>query len=170
MEFVVLVDEKDHAVGVEEKMNAHRDGGKLHRAVSAFVFNSNGDMLLQKRDDSKYHAPGKWSNACCTHPREGESPDEAVHRRLREEMGFDCELKKVLEVVYKASVGGGLTEHEFDHVFTGTYDGEPKPARGEVAEVKWMGIPELKADVEANPAEYTPWFLILLPKLLKVMD
>ena len=170
MEFVVLVDSRDKALGVEEKMKAHQNGGKLHRAVSAFIFNSNKELLVQKRADSKYHAPGKWSNTCCTHPREGESPEEAVHRRLREEMGFDCEMKKVLELVYKANVGEGLTEHEFDHVFVGTYDGEPQPVRGEVSEVKWAAIGELKADMNNNPTHYTPWFLILLPKLLKVID
>lgn len=170
MESVILVDERDRVLGMEEKLKAHRDGGKLHRAISVFIFNSAGEMLIQRRDGSKYHAPGMWSNACCTHPRKDESPEEAAHRRLREEMGFDCILKKVLKLVYKADVGKGLTEHEFDHIFIGEFDGQPKPERGEVSDFRWISIQELEADMEKNPDIYTPWFRILLQRLLKVID
>jgi isopentenyl-diphosphate delta-isomerase len=169
MEMVVLVDENDKELGTEEKLKAHQDGGKLHRAVSAFIFNSKGKMLLQKRAYSKYHAPGLWSNACCTHPRPGETPEEAVHRRLREEMGFDCLMKEVLGTVYEADVGRGLTEREFDHLFVGIFDGRLAPNREEVSDFRWSKLEELKAGVKNNPAHYAPWFRILLPKLLEAM-
>ena len=167
MEEVILVDEDDNQIGTEEKLKAHMDGGKLHRAVSVFIFNSKGEMLLQQRAAGKYHAPGLWSNACCTHPRPGETVEEAASRRLKEEMGFTCPLKKIFTTVYEADVGGGLTEHEFDHVFGGSFDGEPDPDPEEVSEFKWMSPEELVKDMSEDPEKYTPWFRILLQKLNK---
>ena len=166
-EYVILVDEKDNETGLEEKMKAH-EGGKLHRAFSIFIFNPEGKMLLQKRAESKYHCGGLWTNACCSHPRKGETVMEAAHRRLKEEMGFDCELKEAFSFVYKAKFGNGLTEHEYDHVFTGVYGGpEPIPDKNEVDDFKWIGMIELEKDVSANPDKYTPWFKIALKRLLK---
>ena len=158
MEKIILVDEKDNEIGTEEKIKAHQNGGKLHRAFSIFIFNSQGQMLIHKRAKTKYHSPGLWTNACCSHPKPGESLKEAVHRRLKEEMGFDCELEEVFNFIYKADVGNGLTEWEFDHVFIGRFDGEPEPNPEEVDDWKWMNIDELKKDIEQKPEKYTPWF------------
>jgi len=166
MEKVILVDEKDNEIGTEEKIKAHQNGGKLHRAFSIFIFNSQGQMLIHKRAKTKYHSPGLWTNACCSHPKPGESLKEAVHRRLKEEMGFDCELEEVFNFIYKADVGNGLTEWEFDHVFIGRFDGEPKPSPEEVDEWKWMNIDELKKDIEQNPEKYTPWFRIAFERVV----
>jgi len=124
-ELVVLVDENDNEIGVEEKINAHRKG-LLHRAFSIFVFNSKNELLLQKRAADKYHSGGLWSNTCCSHPRPGENLKDAAHRRLQEEMGFDCSLREVFSFLYKKSFDNGLTEHELDHVFFGKFDGIPK--------------------------------------------
>ncbi len=170
MEYVVLVDENDREIGIEEKIKAHENGGKLHRAFSIFIFNKNGKMLLQRRALTKYHAPGLWSNTCCSHPRPGEEVEKAAHRRLREEMGFDCELKWLFATIYKADVGNGLTEWEYDHVFIGTFDGEPEPNPEEVCEWKWISIEELVEDVKKKPEKYTPWFRILLPKVLDFIN
>ena len=166
MEKVILVDEKDNEIGTEEKIKAHQNGGKLHRAFSIFIFNSQGQMLIHKRAKTKYHSPGLWTNACCSHPKPGESLKEAVHRRLKEEMGFDCELEEAFSFIYKADVGNGLTEWEFDHVFIGRFDGEPEPNPEEVDDWKWMNIDELKKDIEQNPEKYTPWFRIAFERVV----
>lgn len=115
-EMLILVDKNDNQIGTEEKIKTHEEG-KLHRAFSVFIFNPKGEMLLQKRAKIKYHSGGLWTNACCSHPRVGEILEEAAHRRLREEMGFDCELKKESSFIYNAKLDRGLTEHEFDYVF-----------------------------------------------------
>jgi isopentenyl-diphosphate delta-isomerase len=73
MEKVILVDEEDRLLGTAEKLAAHRDGGQLHRAFSIFIFDGQGRMLLQQRAAEKYHFRGKWTNACCGHPRLAES-------------------------------------------------------------------------------------------------
>ena len=136
MEQVILVDEKDKEIGLEEKIKAHKEG-KLHRAFSVFVFNQKGEMLLQRRALTKYHSGGLWTNTCCSHPRKGEDVDKAASRRLKEEMGFSCGLKEVFSFIYKTGFDNGLMEHEFDHVFVGAYESEPKINPEEVAEYKW---------------------------------
>lgn len=165
-EFVVLVDPNDKDLGLMEKMEAHHKGA-LHRAFSVFIFNSEGKMLLQQRAFSKYHTPGLWTNACCSHPRHEELPIDAAHRRMMEEMGFDCDIKPAFTFTYKAPVGQGLTEHEVDHVFTGTYDHIPRPNPDEVAAWKWLDLPTLEKDMHINPDNYTVWFRIAYPELKK---
>lgn len=157
-----MVDEHDREVGRAEKLQAHSNGGRLHRAVSVLIFNSRGEMLLQRRADGKYHSAGLWSNTCCTHPAPGEPPEAAARRRLREEMGFDAPLKESFQFIYRADVGGGLTEWEYDHVFTGIYEGRVNPDPAEVSDYRWVGLEELREDARRNPEKYTKWFIILL--------
>lgn len=164
-ERVVLVDEADNEIGFEGKLNAHLTG-KLHRAISVFLFNDEGQVLLQQRAFSKYHSGGLWSNACCSHPRQGESNLESARRRLFEEMGIQCTLNKVLDFIYKVDLDNDLTEHEFDHVFMGVFNGEPKLNPEEAASWKWMDADALKEDVAKNPERYTTWFKIILDRVL----
>ena len=165
-DFVVLVDEQDNEVGVAEKIAAHSDGGRLHRAFSIFVFDRRGYWLLQKRAPGKYHFPGLWTNTCCSHPRPGEKLEAAAHRRLREEMGFDCDLRELFCFTYRATHGNGLSEWEYDHVFEGTYEGGIKPARVEVDACEWFSPDSLAADVNANPHKYTPWFKLAMSQVM----
>ncbi|MGC8851384.1 MAG: isopentenyl-diphosphate Delta-isomerase, partial [Candidatus Micrarchaeia archaeon] len=139
MEQVILVDENDRELGVGEKMEVHRNG-QLHRAFSIFVFNSDGKLLIHQRAKEKYHSGGLWTNTCCSHPRPGEKLDEAIHRRLVEEMGFDCPLKEVFSFVYQVKFENGLFEHELDHVYIGKFDGDPKPNPAEVMDWKWVDL------------------------------
>ena len=149
---LILVDEHDHPVGYETKLAAHQNGGKLHRAFSVFIFNRAGEMLLQRRAATKYHFGGLWTNACCSHPRRGEETLGAAHARLRHEMGFDTDLRELFSFVYRAAdPTSGLTEHEFDHVFTGEFDGTPHPNPEEVGGVKWVAPREMLADMRVNP-------------------
>jgi len=159
MEQVILVDEQDNETGVMEKQQAHIEG-RLHRAVSVFIFNSKGDMLLQQRAHNKYHSADLWTNTCCSHPRPGETVDEAALRRLYEEMGITCELKKIFSFIYKAQLDNGLAEHEFDHVFIGNTDALPIPDSMEVASWKYISIANLKSDINTHPENYTEWFKI----------
>jgi isopentenyl-diphosphate delta-isomerase len=164
---VILVDREDRCLGSMGKLEAHRDGGHLHRAFSIFIFDAAGRMLLQQRSHEKYHFAGRWTNACCGHPRPGEELLAAAHRRLGEEFGFDAPLKEVFGFVYRARDGqSGLTEHEFDHVLIGEFDGEPRPNRDEIAGWKWVDVKDLAEDAEANPERYTPWFRVALPGVL----
>jgi len=164
MEKIILVDRKDKEIGTGEKIKVHEEG-RLHRAFSIFVFNSKGQLLLQKRARGKYHSGGLWTNTCCSHPRVGERMEEAVHRRLKKEMGFDCPLKEVFSFIYRVDFGNGLTENEYDHVFAGRFGGNPKPNPEEADGWKWVSMEELKADVKKNPQKYTYWFGLVLEKL-----
>lgn len=163
-DFLILVDENDRQWGKLEKLLVH-ELGLLHRAFSVFIFNTNGELLLQQRADSKYHSAGLWTNTCCSHPKFGEELSEAVDRRMTEEMNLECETEFAFSFVYKASFKNGLTEHEFDHVYFGISDDEPKPETSEVKNWKYISLTNLELDVKTNPAKYTEWIKICLPKV-----
>jgi len=165
-EKVILVNEKDEQIGLMPKMEAH-EKALLHRAFSVFVFNEQNELMIQQRAFGKYHSPGLWTNTCCSHQREGETNINAGKRRLQEEMGFSTELKDTISFIYKAPFDNGLTEHEFDHILVGYFDGEPDLNPEEVNDWKWMALEELKADMEMNPQLYTEWFKIIFDKYYK---
>ncbi|NQX91362.1 MAG: isopentenyl-diphosphate Delta-isomerase [Flavobacteriales bacterium] len=156
----------DQKVGLMEKMEAH-EKGLLHRAFSIFIFNSKGELLIHQRAMSKYHSPGLWTNTCCSHPRDTETLQQAVNRRLEEEMGMATDMEKKFHFIYKAELDQGLTEHELDHVFFGHTDDLPKPNPEEVMDFKYVNIEELTSDMEQNPDNYTEWFKICFPEVLK---
>ena len=160
-ERVVLVDEQDRETGTMEKLEAH-EKGLLHRALSVFIWNSRGEMLLQRRALSKYHSGGLWTNACCSHPRKNEEVLQAAGRRLLEEMGIVTSLQPAFHFIYRAELQHGLTENELDYVFTGISDMKPEPDDREVAEWKYMDMQDLYEDLDLNPARYTEWFKICL--------
>ena len=162
-EFVVLVNENDEPQGLMEKIEAH-EKALLHRAFPVFVNNDKGEIMLQQRALSKYHSPGLWTNTCCSHQRDGEQNLAAGKRRLMEEMGFETPLKELFSFVYKADMGNGLTEHEFDHVMQGEFNKLPNINPEEVASWKWMLPDDIKKDIEKQPDLYTPWFKIIFEK------
>lgn len=161
---VILVDEKDQPVGTMEKMEVHQKA-LLHRAFSIFIFNEKGDMLLQKRAANKYHSAGLWTNACCGHPQPGMETLQAANERLLEEMGFTTMLKKAFDFIYTASFDNGLTEHEFDHVFVGTYAGNIIPNPDEVADFCFKPVKDIKNSMQLHVDIYTAWFQIAFPKV-----
>ena len=160
-EKVVLVDEDDNQIGLMPKMEAHLKG-KLHRAFSIIIFNSDRKILLQKRASTKYHTPNLWSNTCCSHQREGEDNINAGKRRLNEEMGFVTNLYNFSSFIYRVEFSNGLIEHENDHIMLGIFDGTPKPNPNEVDEWKWIDIDILVDDMQINPDHYTAWFMIIM--------
>jgi len=164
MEKVILVNEQDEQLGVMEKIKAH-ETATLHRAFSVFIFNPIGEMLLQQRATSKYHSAGLWTNACCSHPRPGEETMAAASRRLKEELGFETELLKIFDFTYKANFSNGLTEHEFDHVYVGRYNGAINPDTKEVSDYIYKSLSEIENNLQLQPKKYTAWFHIAFPKI-----
>lgn len=150
-ERVVCVDAQDRPLGAAGKLDVHRTGA-LHRAVSVFLVDRRGRLLLQRRAAVKYHSPGLWANACCGHPRPGETPRAAAARRLREEVGLAAELTPAFTTCYAASVGGGLREHEFVHVFFGRHEGPAIPNPDEVSETDWQAPEDLARDLDQRHA------------------
>ena len=161
-EHVILVNEHDQEIGTEEKIIAHQKG-LLHRAFSIFVFNEKHKLLLQKRAAHKYHTGNLWANTCCSHPRPGEKIEEAIHRRLQEEMGFDCPLTYAFSFVYKVRFEkDNLFEHEYDHVFVGHYDKNPTINKEEVSDYAWVPFDQVFRDVKKHPEKFAYWFKIIL--------
>lgn len=160
--FVVTVNEQDETTGTMEKMEAH-EKGILHRAFSIFLLNDKNELLLQQRAGTKYHSGGLWTNTCCSHPMPGEDINDAANRRLKEEMGIEAELQAAFHFTYKANVGNGLTEHEYDHVFTGHYNDDCIPDPEEVMGYKYINLDELAEWIEKEPAAFTTWMRIAFP-------
>lgn len=158
---VILVDKDDNAIGTMEKMEAHRKG-VLHRAFSVLVFNSKGEMLLQKRAKSKYHSGGLWTNACCSHPIPDEAIEHTVQRRVREEIGIDITPSFSYKFLYKTALDKNLIEHELDHVFLAEFNGNPTLNKDEAEDWKFVNLESLRSDVQKNPGHYTEWFKLIL--------
>lgn len=170
-DFVVLVDEENRVLGTMEKLEAH-EKGLLHRAFSVLIYNDAGEMLIQKRAAGKYHTPGLWANACCSHPRAGEAVLEAASRRLREELGIELPPEALHSggaFIYKADFDNGLTEHEYDTMVIGSYNAEASDVISfdpqEVSDVRWVSMEALSAWVKAEPEAFTPWFKEILKRL-----
>lgn len=161
---VILVDENDNPKGVAGKMEAHKKA-LLHRAVSVFIINPEGKWILQRRALDKYHSNGLWTNTCCTHPNPGESSADAAHRRLREEMGLECELKELFAFSYIEKLDNELTEHEYDHVFFGITGSEPVINTEEVEDWEAVSFADLHDDILKNPDNYTSWFKMIYERV-----
>lgn len=168
-EQVILVNEKDEPIGLMGKMEAH-EKALLHRAFSVFIFNDRGELMLQRRALDKYHSPGLWANTCCSHPRDGETVEEAGTRRLMEEMGFVVPIEAKTSFIYKAPFDNGLTEHELDHILVGHYNEEPEINEEEVAEWKWMKMEDVQKAIAENPEDFTVWFRIIFEKYLEFIS
>jgi isopentenyl-diphosphate delta-isomerase len=159
---LILVDKSDNPIDESEKLEAHQKG-LLHRAFSLFVFNKDGEMLLQQRAKEKYHSGGLWSNAVCSHPRPKKNIFDEVQKRSQEEMGFICEkLEKVFPLYYKSEYENGLCEHEITHIFFGNYDKNPILNPEEVMNYKWLNLEKVQEEIKKFPENFTTWFRIIL--------
>ncbi len=156
MEEIVLVNLDDEQIGVEKKQIVH-ETAKLHRAFSILLFNQD-QILIQQRAKHKYHCGGLWANTCCSHPRMGESLQQATKRRLLQETGITCDIEEIGSFLYYAPFSNGLCEYEIDHVFVGEYNGVFTINKEEVETLKFVDIEWLKKDMMEHPSQYAPWF------------
>ncbi len=155
---LILVDEHDNEIGYRSKGECHAGHGTLHRAFSIFLFDDRGRLLLQQRSASKPLWPLYWSNSCCSHPRRGENMEQAVHRRLREELGLDAPLEYVYKFIYQVDFDDIGAEHELCHVYLGAASGAVSVHPEEIADWQWMPVEEVTRQLSNSPALYTPWF------------
>lgn len=160
-EQLILVDVTDRQQGLDSKTNIHTRA-LLHRAFSIMIYNSKGELLIQKRADSKYHSAGLWANSCCGHPKNKEDTKVAAQRRLYEELGFTCNLSKVTELSYSLSLGDDMYENEYTHVFAGQYDGDILPNPAELSNIKWIKPELLKQNCDLHPERYSKWLHLYL--------
>ena len=166
---VILVDEHDNPTGTMEKHQAHHQGLR-HRAISVYLFNRAGELLLQRRAAGKYHCGGLWSNTCCGHPYPGESARDAAERRLREEMGVQVELRKLFEFSYHLELANGMSEHEYGHLYGAIDDQPPRPDPEEADDFRYVALAQLEAELAAHPERFTPWFLLCYPSFKQYLQ
>jgi isopentenyl-diphosphate delta-isomerase len=157
-EQLILVDELDREIGAMPKGQCHEGSGILHRAFSIFIFNEHEELLLQQRSAQKPLWPEYWSNTCCSHPRVGETMDEATVRRLDQELGFDCPLHFLYKFKYQADFGSLGAEHEFCWVYFGRYSGAVDANVSEIAAWRYVSVDDLEAELAEMPERFTPWF------------
>jgi len=155
---LILVDENDNEIGFRSKGACHAGHGTLHRAFSIFLFDDRGRVLMQQRSASKPLWPLYWSNSCCSHPRRGERMEQALHRRLREELGLDAPLEFVYKFIYQVDFDDVGAEHELCHVYIGAASGEVRVHPEEIADWKWVPIEQVTRELSNSPEIYTPWF------------
>ena len=157
-EELILVDELDREIGARSKSECHAGNGILHRAFSIFVFNGRNELLLQQRAVGKPLWPNYWSNTCCSHPRRGESMEQAVSRRLKQELGFMCPLRYLYKFKYHAQYGAVGAEHEYCWVYYGRHDGPVDVNVNEIASWRFLDITSLENELDDQPERFTPWF------------
>ena len=156
---VVLVDKYDRVIGQADKIEAHRGAGQLHRAISVFLFDGGGNLLIQQRSEKKIIAPLKWANTCCGNVRPGEKYEECAYRRLQEELGVGVvELKPIGKFQYQFEFDNGFAENEIDVVFVGVYSGRAVPNPAEVKSCAWMLFDDFRHQLNGK---YAPWVEII---------
>lgn len=156
-ESLILVDEADEAIGFRSKLECHKGDGLLHRAFSVFIFNREGQLLLQQRSEQKPLWPLYWSNSCCSHPHEAEDVEDAGRRRLREELSLQCTLDFLYKFQYQANFQDLGAENEFCHVFAGYTDDRVIAHPDEIADWRYIEPEELTREIAAEPGRFTPW-------------
>ena len=165
-EMLIVVDKNNKIIDYQDKLSCHRGAGILHRAFSIFVFNSAGEVLIQKRSEQKLLWPLFWSNSCCSHPRKGEELENSTGRRLAEELGISTPLKHLYTFEYTASFGDIGTEHEMCAVLIGKSDDPVRVNPNEVAEWRFVSINDLTAEMARHPQQFTPWFKMEWERLM----
>lgn len=157
-EELILVDENDGEAGFLSKAECHDGSGRLHRAFSVFLFNANGELLMQQRSATKRLWPNYWSNTCCSHPRRGESMPVATRRRLRDELNVESALEFVYKFSYQAQFGDAGSENELCHVYLGRVGDAVAANEHEIAALRYISAADLLRELDAAPEQFTPWF------------
>lgn len=167
-EHLILVNIDDQELGSNTKEACHSGEGILHRAFSVFIFNANGELLLQQRSDEKRLWPLYWSNSCCSHPRVGETMSDATLRRMGEELGITSNnLQYLYKFHYQATFGPQGSEHELCSVFIGSTSDEVVVNVNEVSDWRFVSAPDLNEELKSSPDSFTPWFKMEWQQLLQ---
>jgi len=157
-EQLIVVDEQDNILDYKSKIACHQGEGILHRAFSIFIFNGAAKLILQKRSNQKFLWPNFWSNSCCSHPRKGETNEEATRRRLKEELGIETDLLYLYTFQYHVRYASLGAEREQCAVYIGRSDDPIRINKNEIAECKFLSIQSVSKELKKNPEQYTPWF------------
>ncbi len=151
-----VVDAGDRVIGQATRGEVHARG-LLHRAAHVFVFNSQGQLLLQQRSATKDAHPLCWTSSCSGHLDSGETYEVAAVRELKEEIGLVADVEFLVKFP-----AGPETSSEHTSLFRAVCDEEPVPDPTEVADLQWATVEEWHRELENCPERFDPPFRVLL--------
>lgn len=163
---VVLLDPAGCPIGAADRVAVHTGDTPLHLAFSSYLFNERGEALLTRRALTKLTWPGVWTNSCCGHPRPEETVEDAVRRRIRQELGLTVTdvVPLVPDFAYRATDASGVVENEICPVFAVFgVDADPTPDPDEVAEWAWVPWSEFVTSITGTPRAFSPWSAAQVP-------
>jgi isopentenyl-diphosphate delta-isomerase type 1 len=166
-DLVVLLDPDGTPCGTAPRSTVHGTDTPLHLAFSCYLLDEQGRVLVTRRALSKRTWPGVWTNACCGHPLPSERMEDAVVRRLAQELGATAtSLTCVLpDFRYEAVDASGVRENEVCPVFAATL--QPgltlAPDPDEVMEHRWVPPAALASAATASPWLLSPWSAAQIP-------
>jgi isopentenyldiphosphate isomerase len=160
-----VVNERDEVVDAKPRNVVHAQG-LLHRAVHVLVFNSCGEIFLQKRSMKKDRQPGVWDSSCSGHVDSGEIYDETVVRELREELGL--KLNSLPQKLFKIDACVE-TDAEFVWVYRCENDGPFQLHPDEIETGGWFAPEKVSKWISEKPQDFASafvliWKLFLTPK------
>lgn len=185
LDLVTLVNEDDQVIGEMDKVEAHRGEGKLHRAISVYLFRNsdNGpELLIQQRSDQKIVGAELWANTVCGNVRSIENYQQCAYRRLKEELGItEVQIKPLIKFQYQVQCNEQFSENEIDQVYAEFYDEQVEPNPDEVQNYSWINWADLLNELpHAKPIQFdglelsikhpassiqlAPWFVIMLKR------
>jgi isopentenyldiphosphate isomerase len=163
-ELLLLVDEQGRPAGSAPRAACHGNPALIQAVVHLYLFDSRGDLYLQKRSRSKDTCPGLWDSSVGGHLGAGESPAQALEREVREELGIALgELRDL------RGLPGYLTrtdwESEYVHPYRAVFEGVPRPNPEEIEEGRFDPPAVIRRRIQERPEEFTPHFRIAFARL-----
>jgi isopentenyl-diphosphate delta-isomerase type 1 len=152
-----IVNERDEVIGRAPRGEVHARG-LLHRAVHVLVFNSRGEVFLQKRSMKKDRQPGVWDSSCSGHVDSGEDYDQTAVRELREEIGLN--LSAPPQRLFKIDACEE-TDAEFVWVYRCENEGPFQLHPDEIEKGDWFARERVSAWIQEKPQEFAPAFVMI---------
>ena len=161
-EHVILLDDDGQPSGTLEKYAAHGTHTPLHLAFSCWLFNSQGQLLVTRRALGKKAWPGVWTNSVCGHPQTGETPEQAIIRRCRYEVGIEVSAITVIDPDFRycETDPSGIVENEVCPVYAAQAQNAVQANPDEVMDVQWVEPDVLFRAIDATPWAFSPWMVL----------
>ncbi|MBN1221954.1 MAG: NUDIX domain-containing protein [Candidatus Aminicenantes bacterium] len=168
--YLCLVDRNGRFLREERKEECHLGEGLLHSAFLVMVFNKKNELMIARRSEHKMLWPGFWDGTVASHYYKGRAPRETIETRILEEIGVSNNHPEFLfKFRYHAKYKNIGSENEICDVFRDS-DVQSKnisvnPA--EISEYRFLSVHKLQEEINENPKEFAPWFILAFQEFVK---